>query len=81
VTRRRKPSPQAAIAGESGRRNHDEQVDGEEDPGGHRRPRSGDQIPDNATVITTGPGVIIATATASRNYQSSSHPWVETTSP
>src|SRR5213075_992337 len=35
----------------------------------------------NATVITTGPGVIIATATASRNWRSVSQPKSFTTPP
>src|SRR6185369_2509323 len=35
----------------------------------------------NATVMTTGPGVIIATATASRNCRSVSHPRSLTTAP
>src|SRR5687767_15620826 len=35
----------------------------------------------NATVMTTGPGVIIATATASRNWRSFNQPCVCTNSP
>jgi hypothetical protein len=35
----------------------------------------------NPTVMTTGPGVIIATATASRNWRSFSHPNSRTTPP
>ena len=55
-----------------------EEVDGQEDTdrGGHRaqKPQGGKGMGLKTTVMTTGPGVIIATATASMNCCSLSHP-------
>ena len=55
-----------------GRGNDDEEIAGQEDADG-RDQRAGSpatRYPMKATVMTTGPGVIIATATASRNWRS-----------